>query len=161
MAASMSVMWMPLEPALVVLRQPGQGLLHQGVEVRRPAVQAVEAPRHLAGELDVRRLILAHRHIVRLVDQDVGRLQQRVAEEAVGREIAVLQLLHLVLVGRHPLQPPQRRAHGQQREQLGMLGQAALHEDRALLGVQAGGDPVHDHVVDVALHHIDALHSAS
>jgi hypothetical protein len=87
----------------------------------------------------------------RLVDQDVGRLQQRVAEEAVGREVAVLELLHLVLVGRHALEPAERRAHRQQREQLGVLGQAALDEDGRVVGVDAGGEPVDHHVVDVLL----------
>ena len=51
------------------------------------AVEVVEAAHDLAGQLDVRRLVLAHRHRVGLVDDDVGGLQQRVAEEAVGREV--------------------------------------------------------------------------
>ena len=50
-------------------------------------VEVVEAPHHLARQLDVRGLVLAHRHRVRPVDHDVGALQQRVAEEAVGREV--------------------------------------------------------------------------
>ena len=123
----------------------------QLVEVRLAAVEMVEAPRHFARELDVRRLVLAHRHVRGLVDEDVGGLQERVAEEAVGREIAVLQLLHLVLVGRHALEPAERRAHRQQREQLGVLGQAALDEDGRVVGVDAGGEPVDHHVVDVLL----------
>ena len=96
-------------------------------------------------------LVLADRHVARPVDQDVGRLQQRVAEEAVGREVAVLQLLDLVLVGRHALQPAERRAHREQREQLGVLGQAALDEDRRALRVEARGEPVDHHLVDVLL----------
>ena len=125
--------------------------LRQLVEVRLAAVEVVEAARDLARQLDVRRLVLAHRHVGRLVDQDVGRLQQRVAEEAVGREVAVLELVHLVLVGRHALEPAERRAHRQQREQLGVLGQAALDEDGRVVGVDAGGEPVDHHVVDVLL----------
>ena len=121
------------------------------LEVRLAAVEVVEAARHLARQLDVRRLVLADRHVGGLVDQDVGRLQQRVAEEAVGREVAVLELLDLVLVGRHALQPAERRAHRQQREQLGVLGQAALDEDGRVVGVEAGGEPVDHHVVDVLL----------
>ena len=97
------------------------------------------------------------RHVSGLVDQDVGGLQQRVAEEAVGREVAVLQLVDLVLVGRHPLEPAERRAHRQQREQLGVLGQAALDEDGRVVGVDAGGEPVDHHVVDVVLDDVALL----
>jgi hypothetical protein len=140
--------------ARVVLGELGHGRGNAGFGVLAAAVQVVEAARHFTREFDVRRLVLAHRHVVGLVDQDVGGLQQRVAQEAVGGQVAVLELVDLVLVGRHALQPAQRRAHGQQREQFGVFGQAALDEDGALLGVQAGGDPVHDHVVDVALHHL-------
>ena len=56
-------------------------------------IEVVEAAHDLARQLDVRRLVLAHRHGVGLVDDDVGRLQQRIAEEAVGREILVRDLL--------------------------------------------------------------------
>ena len=41
------------------------------------AVEVVEAAHDLARELDVRRLVLSHRHRVGLVDDDVGGLQQR------------------------------------------------------------------------------------
>ena len=127
---------------------------YQRLEARRTAVEVVEAARHLAREFHVRGLVLAHRHVGGLVDEDVSRLQQRIAEEAIGGEVAVLELLDLVLVGRHPLQPAQRRAHGQQGEQLGVLGQPALDEDRRLVRVEAGGDPVDHHVVDVLLDHL-------
>jgi hypothetical protein len=73
------------------------GRFCERLEVRLAAVQVVEAARDLARDLDVRRLVLADRHERGAVDQDVGGLQQRVAEEAVGREIAVLQLLDLSL----------------------------------------------------------------
>ena len=85
-------------------------------------VDVVEAPRDLAGELDMRHLVLADRHLVGVVDEDVRALQQRVAEEPVGGQVALAQLLLLVLVARHALQPAERRHHGQQQVQLGMLG---------------------------------------
>ena len=124
------------------------------VEVGLAAVEVVEPARDLARDLDVRRLVDADGHVRRLVDQDVGGLQERIAEEAVGREVAVLEALHLVLVGRHALEPAERRSHRQQREQLGVLGQAALDEERDLVRVEAGGEPVGDHVVDRALDHL-------
>ena len=72
-------------------------------------------------------LVLAHGHLVGLVDDDVGGLQQGVAQEAVAAQIrhGVLQLL---LVGGHPLQPAQGRHHGQQQVQLGVLDHLGLDE---------------------------------
>jgi hypothetical protein len=96
----------------------------------------VEAARDLARDLDVRDLVFADRHELRPVQQDVGALQQRIAEEPVGREILLLQLLLLVLVGRHPLQPAERRDHRQQQVQLGVLRHARLQEDRAGAGIE-------------------------
>ena len=129
-------------------------LLHDGerelLEIGFAAVQVIEAARDFARDLDVRRLVFADRHEAGLVDQDVGRLQKRVAEEAVGREVAVLEFFDLILVARHALEPCERRPHRQQREQLGVLGQAALDEDRRLFRVDAGGEPVDHHVVDIA-----------
>ena len=40
----------------------------------------------------MRGLVLTHRDEVRPVDDDVGGLQQRIAEEAVGVEVLVLEL---------------------------------------------------------------------
>ena len=69
------------------------------------AVERVEAARDLAGELHVGDLILSDGNEVRLVEQDVGGLKQRIAEEAVGVEVLLAELLLLVLVGRHALEP--------------------------------------------------------
>jgi len=121
------------------------------LEARLLSVEVVEAPRHLAGELDVRHLVLPHRHVARAVDQDVGRLQQRVAEEAVGREITVGELFLLVLVRRDALEPAERRHHREQQVQLGVLGDLRLDEEDRLVGVDAGGEPVDHHVPAVLL----------
>ena len=48
----------------------------------------------------------------------------------------------LLLVGRHALEPRDRHDHLQQQVQLGVLGHQRLHEERAALGIDAGGDPV-------------------
>ena len=96
-------------------------------------------------------LVFAHWNIVGFVDQDIRRLQQRVAQEAVGAEVFVFEFFLLVFVGGHAFQPTNRGAHGQQGEQLGVLGQAALQKNGALRGVQPSGEPVDDHFIDVLL----------
>ena len=88
-------------------------------------------------ELEVRDLILADRHEARVVHRDVGGLQQRIAEEADRRQVLVLQVLLLLLVGRHALEPRHRHDHRQQQVQLGVLGHERLDEERALLRIEA------------------------
>ncbi|EXI74058.1 MAG: hypothetical protein AW07_02196 [Candidatus Accumulibacter sp. SK-11] len=116
------------------------------LETRLTAIEMVEATRDLARELDVRHLILANRHLVGAVDQDVCRLQEGVAEEAIGRQILVLELLLLILVGRHPLQPAERRHHRQQQMQFGVLRHLRLDEEDRPPRVDASRQPVDDHV---------------
>lgn len=81
----------------------------------------IEASRHLPRQLDMRHLVLADRHQPGLVDQDVRRLQQGIAEETVSGQIPLLQFLLLILVTGHPFQPAERRDHGEQQMQFGML----------------------------------------
>ena len=114
-------------------------------QVRR--IEIVEAAHHFARQLEVRHLVVADRHPMCVVDGDVRGLQQRIAEEADARQIAVAQLLDLLLVRRHALEPRDRRHHLEQEVQLGVLGHERLDEERALLGVETGADPVR-HVVD-------------
>ena len=102
----------------------------------------IEASRGLARELDMRNLVLAHRHVGCAIDQDVRALQQRVAEEAVGREVLALELLLLVLVARHTLEPAQRSDHREQQMQLGVLGHVGLYEQGCDARIQPGGQPV-------------------
>ena len=82
-------------------------------EVRLAAIDMVKATRDLARQLDVHHLVLAYRHQAGPINQNVSRLQQRIAEEAVGREVLFLQSFLLILVGRHPLQPTERGDHRQ------------------------------------------------
>ena len=88
------------------------------------------------------------------VREDVGGLQQGVAEEAVGAEILLPELFDLVLVGRYALQPRQRRDEGEQQVQLRVLGYLGLDEHGALVRVDADGQPVDQHVPDRAAHDV-------
>ena len=113
------------------------------------AEEVVEPAHDLAAELEMRHLILADRDRVGVVDDDVGGLQERIAQEAERGQILLGQLLDLFLVGRHALEPRRRDGHRQQQIQLGVLGHQRLDEERAALGIEAGRDPVGGHVVGV------------
>ena len=56
----------------------------------RLAVAAVERPDDLAAQLEVGRLVLADRDAVGAVDDDVGRLQDRVGEQRVVDVVGLL-----------------------------------------------------------------------
>ena len=114
-----------------------------------PAVKSVEAAGDLAGELDVSDLILSNGNEVGLIEEDVGGLEERIAEEAVGVEVLLAELLLLVFVGGDALEPRQRREHAEEGVQLGVLRDVRLDEDGADLGVETGGEEVDRHVADV------------
>ena len=133
------------------LRRGSQQRLWFGKDGRRLAVELVEAPRDFARQFDVRNLILAHRNKIALVDQDVGRLQHGITEEAVGPQVLLRNVLPLLLVGRNALQPAKRRDHGKQQVQFGMLGHVRLDEHGAALGIESGGQPVEQHLEGILL----------
>ena len=49
-----------------------------GLEARFTAIEIIEAPRDFTCEFDMRHLVFTDRHIARLVDQNIGGLQQRI-----------------------------------------------------------------------------------
>ena len=77
----------------------------------RAAVEMVKATCHFTGQFDMRHLIFTDRDMLGVIHQNIGRLQQRIAQETIGRQIFMRQLFLLVLVGRHTLQPAQWRHH--------------------------------------------------
>ena len=83
-------------------------------------------------------LVLADRHVRRLVEQDVGRHQHRIGVEAEPGHLALLAGLFLELG--HPVEPAERGQAAEQPGELGVGGDHALVEDDAALGVDAGGD---------------------
>ncbi len=98
---------------------------------------AVEPLREVAGQLDVLALVLAHRDLVGLVEQDVRDLEDRVGEEADGGPVGAL-LGGLVLELRHPRGLAEAGEAVHHPAELGVLGHMALDEERAPLRVQAG-----------------------
>ena len=84
-------------------------------------------------------LVVADRHDVGLVEQDVGSHEHRVGEEPDRRGVGAVAL-RLVLELRHA---PGLAETGDRREdpgQLGVGGHVRLHVQRRLRGLDAGGD---------------------
>ena len=101
----------------------------------RLAVAVVEALGDVAGELEVLALVVADRHEIGLVEQDVARHQHRVREQPGRDELVPVGLL---LELRHAAQ---LAVAGDSRQQPGRLGvghDVALAEDGRALGVEAG-----------------------
>ena len=95
----------------------------------RLLVAAVEPLRQVAGELEVLPLVLADRHEVRTVEQDVGGLEDRVGEQA-DRRRALALLGGLVLELGHPARLAEAGQAVEHPAELRVLGDLALHEDR-------------------------------
>jgi hypothetical protein len=121
------------------------------LEVGLAAVDEVEAAGDFTRDLDVRDLVFAHRNVHWPVQQDVRALQQRVTEKSVSRQIALFELLLLILVGRYTLEPAERRDHRQQQVQLSVLRNARLYKERRDRGVETGGEPVDNDRPRIAL----------
>ena len=82
-------------------------------------------------------LVLADRHRIDVVEQDVRGLQHGIGEEADGDEVL---LLGLVLELRHAAELAVARRARQQPGALRMIGVVALDEERAALGIEPGGE---------------------
>ena len=118
--------------------RPGGGIDRFGHH-ERLAVALVEPLGQVPGQLQVLALIVADRHPVGVVEQDVGGHEHRVGEQPdPGRLLALLG--RLVLELRHAPQLTHAGRALQQPGQLGVGRHVALHEQRAGLRVQAGGE---------------------
>ncbi len=102
------------------------------------AVAAVEALGEVAGQLDVLALVLADRYLVRLVQEDVGDLEDRVREQADAGAVGAL-LGGLVLELGHAGRLAEAGQAVHDPGELGVLGDMALDEERAALRVESGG----------------------
>ena len=110
-------------------------------------VVGVELEGDVAHQLDMLLLVLADRDVGRLVEQDVGGLQDRVGVEADADALAVLARFLLELG--HPVEPAHPRRAGEQPGHFGMGGDARLVEQQRLVGIDAAGDQGGGHAVDV------------
>ncbi len=97
----------------------------------------------------MRNLVGAHRYLAGAINQDIGTLQQRIAQKPVGLQISITQFFLLILVTGDTLQPAQRGHHGQQQMQLGMFRDPRLDKDRGGAGIDTGRKPVNDHTEGV------------
>ena len=93
----------------------------------------MEMTGHVLRHLDVLKLVLADRHKIAAVDQDVGRHQHGIGEQPHGR---AQTLCNLVLVGGGPLEEPFAGDGGQNPGQLGHLGHIGLAKEICLFGIE-------------------------
>jgi hypothetical protein len=94
-------------------------------------------------------VVLAHGHERRVVEQDVGRLQDRVAQQARGHRLLPRRL---VLELRHPLEVAQRSHGVEDPGELRVLGHLGLDEEGRPLGVDPCGEERERHVEDAGRH---------
>ena len=76
-------------------------------------------------------------------------MQEWVAQEAVGAQVAAFQVFDLFFVGGDALEPAERSDHGEQDVQLGVFEDLRLHEERGFFGIEADGEPVHGNLQGV------------
>ena len=97
------------------------------------AVEGVEAAGDLARDLDVRLVVLAHRHQVGARQQDVGGLQHRVAQQAEGQRLSsgCAAWAMSLMLGRR-CQARHGHQHLEEQVQLVDLVHGRLQEDGAL-----------------------------
>ncbi len=114
--------------------RPGRGIDGFRNDERLP-VSGVEALGQVPGQLQMLALIVAYRHPVGVVEQDVGRHENRVGEQTgAGRFLSALGRLVLEL-GHAPQFAEARRAF-QHPRQLGVSRDVALDEEGAGVGVE-------------------------
>jgi len=116
----------------------------------------VEAAGDLAGELDMRFLVPTHRDEITFHAEDVGRLQDRIAQEPV-RRLRDVVIAHLLLQRRNALRAGDGDEHRKVQVDLGRLRDERLKIDRHLLRIDAHGKVVEDHLTDIETDLVEPL----
>jgi len=88
---------------------------------------------------------------VRLVDDDVGSLEHRIAKKAIGGEVLGIELLLLILVGGVAFEPRQRGDHPQEKIELGVFLDVRLDEKGGVFRVKPDRQPVQHHIPGILL----------
>ena len=126
---------------------PTSGIRCSGsTRIGASAEALVEAAGDLAHQLDVLALVLADRHLVRLVGEHVGRLQHRIEEERRRDQLALLRRLLLELV--HAVEVAVGGDRREQPGELGVLADVGLAKEDAALRVEPRGDQDRGGVVE-------------
>ena len=114
-------------------------LAHHGSRLDKGLAEAeVEGVGEVTRQLDVLALVVANRHGVGLIEQDVGGHQRRIVVETGADRLAVVTRLGLELC--HAVQPSNRRKAVEDPRELGVLGDLRLQEERAALRIDARGE---------------------
>ena len=98
----------------------------------------IELERDVAGELEMLLLILAHRHMRGVINQNIRRHQRGIAEKAKRHVLRVLA--GLVLELRHALHPAHSGDAGKDPAKLRMFRHLALIDQYGFFGADAGSD---------------------
>ena len=112
-------------------------------------VAFVERASNLARDLDVRQLVFADWHDIAFAEQDVARLMHRVGQKQARQLVA--GRLHFRLDRRVALQLSFAHERKEREHKLVACRNGGVHVDGRLFRIDARGDVVHDHVVDVIL----------
>ena len=118
----------------------------------------IEAAGDLAGDLDVRLVVLADRHQVGARQQDVGGLEHRVAQQPERDRLLVQQRgAGHVLDAWQTRQPRHRHQVAEEQRQLVGLVHRRLEEDGGLGRVDARAEVVQHHAAGVIRGRVDVL----
>src|SRR5690242_6845869 len=100
-------------------------LFNEKLRIHIKSVETIEAADDFAAELDMRFLVFADGNdefgIRFAVHDDICRLQNRVSKESESVQVLILDVFERLLIGGYALEPAERRNHGEQQVQLGVL----------------------------------------
>src|SRR5258707_12321853 len=106
------------------------------------AIMKIKFADEFAGEFDVGDLVFPYGDEQPFawlrVHYDVGGLQRRIAEEAVGVEVFVFDLVELLVVGGDEFEPAEGGDHAEEEMEFGRFGGLGLEKDCGFGGGEGG-----------------------